>query len=162
VNEDISRSIDDGLSVKRLVATSPTAWGETGYRLITPRNPPVFNTGDLRPLPPSDSLGVLVVSERLKPAALQFSVPGGRLAVFGTADLVTNNRIINGGNFPLFLNTVNWAVDPDTELNIAPRPIERFQLSLSQEELMRLRLLLFVVPGAIAALGLIVYWTRRN
>lgn len=163
VNEDAGRSIDDGLSVKRLVATSPTAWGETGYRLITPRNPPVFNTGDLRPLPGSDSLGVLVVSERLKPAALQFSVPGGRLAVFGTADLVTNNRIINGGNFPIFLNTVNWAVDPDTELNIAPRPIERFLLVLSQEELNRLRLgLLLIVPGAVALLGVIVYWTRRN
>jgi ABC-type uncharacterized transport system involved in gliding motility auxiliary subunit len=161
VNEDIGRTIDDGLSVKRLVGTFPSAWGESGYRLLGARNPPAFTPGqDLRG---RDGLGVLVVSERLKPAALDFSVPGGRLAVFGTADLVTNNRIINGGNFPLFLNTVSWAVDRDTELNIPPRPIERFQLALSQEELNRLRLgLLLIVPGIVAALGLIVYWTRRN
>jgi hypothetical protein len=159
VNEDISRTLDEGLAVKRLVATSPTAWGESSYRLLRTR--PEFTPGqDLRG---RDGLGVLVISERLKPANLPLSVPGGRLAVFGTSDLVTNNRIINSGNFPLFLNTVNWAVDRDTQLNIPARPIDRFQLSLSQEELKRLRLaLLLLVPGAVAGLGLIVYWTRRN
>lgn len=156
VNEDIGRSADDGLSVKKLIASSPTAWGESSYRL---RITPEFTPGqDLR-----GRLGVLVISERLKPASLPLSVPGGRLAVFGTADLVTNNRIINGGNFPVFLNTVSWAVDRDTQLNIPARPIERFQLSLSQEELGRLRLGLFlVVPGLVALLGTFVYWTRRN
>ncbi len=157
VSEDIGRSPDDGLSVKTLVASSPTAWGESGYRL---RDSTYTPGQDLRH---RNGLGVLVISERLKPANLPLSVLGGRLAVFGTADLVTNNRIINGGNFPLFLNTVSWAADRDTQLNIPARPIERFQLSLSQEELVRLRLGLFlVVPGVVALLGIFVYWTRRN
>lgn len=148
---------DDGLSVQRLVATSAAAWGENGYRI---RNAEYTVGQDLRG---RDGLGALVISERLKPANLPLSVPGGRLAVFGTADLVTNNRIINGGNFPLFLNTVTWIIDPLTQLNIPARPIERFQISLSQEEMSRLRLgLFFIVPGAVALLGLIVYWTRRN
>jgi ABC-type uncharacterized transport system involved in gliding motility auxiliary subunit len=157
VSEDIGRSPDDGLSVKTLVASSPNSWGESGYRL---RNAEYTPGQDLRK---RNGLGILVISERLKPANLPLSVPGGRLAVFGTADLVTNNRIISGGNFPLFLNTVNWAVDRDTQLNVPARPIERFQLALSQEELSRLRLGLFlIVPGLVALLGLIVYWTRRN
>ena len=157
VNEDISRSPDDGLSVKRLIATSKDAWGESGYRLRDAQYTPGQD------LKSPDGLGVMVISERLKPSNLPLSVPGGRLAVFGTADLITNNRLINRGNFPLFLNTVNWAVDRDTQLNVPPRQIERFQLSLSQEELGRLRLgLFFIVPGAVALLGLIVYWTRRN
>ena len=157
VNEDISRSPDDGLSVKRLIATSKDAWGESGYRLRDAQYTPGQD------LKGPDGLGVMVISERLKPSNLPHSVPGGRLAVFGTADLITNNRLINRGNFPLFLNTVNWAVDRDTQLNVPPRQIERFQLSLSQEELGRLRLgLFFIVPGAVALLGLIVYWTRRN
>jgi hypothetical protein len=162
VIEDVSRAPDDGLSVTRLVASYPTAWGETDYRNISRDRPPAFTRG--ADLQGPDGLGVLVVSERLKPAALQFSVPGGRLAVFGTADMITNNRLINNGNLYLFLNTLNWAINPDTmQIDIPPRPIERFQLSLSQEELGRLRLgLLFVVPGAVAMLGLIVYWTRRN
>jgi hypothetical protein len=157
VNEDLGRPPDDGLNVKVLAASSPTAWGESGWRL----QDAAYTPGqDLRG---RQGLGVLVISERLKPANLPLSVPGGRLAVFGTADLATNNRLINPGNFTLFLNTLSWAVDRDTQLNIPARPIERFQLALSQEELGRLRLGLFlVVPGAIALLGVIVYWTRRN
>jgi ABC-type uncharacterized transport system involved in gliding motility auxiliary subunit len=156
VSDDIGRAMDDGLDVKKLVATGETAWGESSYRL---RMPPQYTPGqDLR-----GQLGVLVVSERVRPANLPLSVRGGRLAVFGTSDLVTNNRIINVGNLTLFLNTVNWTTDRDTQLNIAARPIERFQLSLSQDELGRLRLgLLLIVPGAVALIGLFVYWTRRT
>ncbi|MBI2517433.1 MAG: GldG family protein [Opitutae bacterium] len=156
VSDDLGRAADDGLMVKKLIATGDTAWGETSYRLKIPQ---VFTPGqDLR-----GQLGVLVVTERVKPAALPLSVPGGRLAVFGTADLVTNDRVINVGNLNLFLATVNWAVDRDTHVNIPVRPIERFQLSLSAEELGRLRLgLLLLVPGAVGLLGLLVYWTRRS
>lgn len=156
VRGDLGRNLDDGLDVRTIVATSPTAWGETNYRLPNP----VFDRNDLRA---KDGLGVVAVSDRLKPASLPLSVRGGRLVVFGTADLVTNNRLTALGNLNLFINTVNWAVDRDTQLSIPPRPIERFQLTLSQEELGRLRLgLLLIVPGAAALLGLFVYWTRRT
>ena len=157
VSDDLGRSLDDGLRVKKLIATSSLAWGEKSYRI---RNKlPEYTPGqDLK-----GELGVMVISERLKPAHLDLSVPGGRLAVFGTADLVTNDRIITVGNLNLFIATVNWAVDRDTQLNIPVRPIERFQLALSADEFVRLRLgLLLVVPGIVALLGLGVYWTRRN
>jgi hypothetical protein len=157
VNDDPGRSRDDGLRVKKLIATSPEAWGESSYRL---RNVmPAYTPGqDLK-----GELGVMVISERLKPENLALSVRGGRLAVIGTADLVTNDRIITVGNLNLFLATVNWAADRDTKLNIPVRPIERFQLALSAEELVHLRLgLLLALPGLVAVLGLAVYWTRRN
>jgi ABC-type uncharacterized transport system involved in gliding motility auxiliary subunit len=157
VTEDKGRALDDGLNVTVLIATGESAWGETSYRL---RIPAAYTPGqDLK-----GQLGVMVVSERLKPANnLPLSVRGGRLAVIGTADLVTNNRISYGGNLNLFLATVGWAVDRDTQLNIPPRPIHRFLLALSRDELVRLQLgLYFLVPGAVALLGLIVYWTRRN
>jgi hypothetical protein len=157
LSDELGRSLDDGLSVRKLVATSPQAWGERSYRV---RNVmPAYTPGqDLK-----GELGVMVISERLKPANLQFSVKGGRVAVFGTADLVTNSRIINVGNLNLFLATVYWTVDRDTQLNIPVRPIQKFQLALSGEELVRLRLVLLLgLPGCVALLGLIVYWTRRN
>ena len=157
VSDELGRSADDGLSVRKLVATSPDAWGERNYRVRTVL--PAYTPGqDLK-----GELGVMVISERLKPANLPLSVKGGRLAVFGTADLVTNSRIINVGNLNLFLATVYWAVDRDTQLNIPVRPIQKFQLALSAEELTRLRLVLLLgLPGCVALLGLIVYWTRRN
>lgn len=156
VAADPGAPMEDGIKVQTLAATSATAWGERGYRLAGPRE---YTPGqDLR-----GPLGILTVSERVKPAKLDLSVRGGRLAVFGTSDLITNNRIITLGNFSLFLAAVNWAAERDVDVNIPARPIERFQLTLSQDELARLRLgLLLLVPGAVALLGLIVYWTRRS
>ncbi len=156
--DDLGRTADDGLSVTKLVAASPTAWGEVSYRL---RVPPVYNPSeDQRD---KDGLGVMVVSERLKPANLPLSVRGGRLVVIGTSELVTNNRIINTGNLNLFLATINWCADRDTQVNIPVRPIELYQLTLSQEEISRLRVgLLLLLPGAAALLGLLVYLTRRD
>lgn len=159
VIKELGRSEDDGLSIRELVATSENAWGETNLNL---RTRPEFTPGTDLKL--KNGLGVMVISERLKPANnLPLSVRGGRLAVVGSADVVTNNRIINVGNLNLFLATVNWAVDRDTQLNIPPRPIQRFQLALSQDEQMRLRLgLFFIVPGTVGLIGLLVYWTRRH
>jgi len=157
IGDELGRSSNDGLNVKKLVATSDKAWGESDYRSGTRFE---YTPGqDLK-----GQLGVMVISERTQPANnLPLSVRGGRLAVFGTADLISNNRIFSGGNLNLFLATVNWATDRDTQLNIPARPVQRFQLSLSQEELMRLRLgLLLGVPGIVALLGFVVYFTRRN
>ncbi|HYC71816.1 MAG TPA: GldG family protein [Opitutaceae bacterium] len=158
VNEDLGRTEEEGLDVKTLVATGKTAWGERDY---SNRNVlPTYTAGeDLK-----GNLGVVTISERTKPAPqIHFSVRGGRLAVIGAADLVANNRIFTGGNLNLFLALVDWTVERDTQLTIPARPIQHFQLSLSQEELLQLRLgLLLLVPGAVAVVGLIVYWTRRN
>lgn len=157
VSDDLGRSANDGLAVKKLVVTSDKAWGESDYRSGTRF---AYTPGqDLK-----GRLGVMVISERTQPANnLPLSVRGGRLAVFGTYDIVTNKRIFTIGNLNLFLATVDWAADRDTKLNIPVRQIQRFQLSLSQEELWRLRLgLLLVVPSVVAILGFVVYWTRRT
>ena len=94
---------------------------------------------------------------------LPFSVRGGRLVVFGTGDVIANNRAAIVANLTIILNAVNWTVDRDANFNMPARPIERYQLSLSAGELTRLRYsLLLALPGAAALLGLIVYWTRRS
>jgi hypothetical protein len=165
VRPDPGRAANDELQVTTLAATYPTAWGETGYRL---QRMPEYNVGiDLKGLPnmpPANRLGVIVASERVQIRDnLPFSVRSGRLVAIGTDDMVTNQRIASEGNLALFLNTVNWAVERDTQLNIPARPIQRYQLSLNQLELTRLRFsLLLVLPGIAAALGLFVYWSRRN
>ena len=156
VRPDPDRPRDTALKVTVLAASSPTSWGEFGYRLQTA---PVFTEGsDLH-----GPLGIAVSSERVTAGALPFSVPGGRLVVIGSGDIFANRRLGDSGALALCLSAVNWAVDRDDQLHIPPRPIERFQLSLSQEELAKLRLgLLLLLPGAVALLGVMVYWTRRH
>jgi hypothetical protein len=153
-----SRSNDESLTVTRLIGTtSETAWGERNYRTGF-----VYDRGiDM----PSKALGFAVASERVtaKDKSLPYSVQAGRLVVFSCADFITNDRLGNEGNLTLVLSSINWLVGRDAQLNVAARPIEKFQLTLSQRELLRLRYsLLFGLPGAVALLGLIVFWTRRR
>lgn len=165
VRPDPGRSLGAGLTVTTLAATSTTAWGEVSYRENIAHR---YDAGiDIRPLPgmePRDRLGVAVASERVSVRDnLPFSVRGGRLVVFGTGDLIGNNRIADFANLNIFLSAVNWSVDRDAQFNIPARPIERFQLSLSAGELSRLRYsLLLVLPSVAGLLGLLVYWTRRT
>jgi hypothetical protein len=156
VRPDPNRPLDNALKVSVLAASEPSSWGEFGYRLKTAA---AFTPGsDLK-----GPLGVVLSSERVTAGALPFSVPGGRLVVIGTGDIFSNRRLADQGCQTLCLNAVNWAVDRDTQLHFPPRPIERFQLSLSQEDLAKLRLgLLLILPGAVGLLGLVVYWTRRR
>lgn len=163
VRVDPGRPMASGLTVVPLAATSKQAWGEVAYQ----RPPFTLDANDVRPLkpiPPGDRLSVAVASERVSVRDnLPFSVRGGRLVVFGTDDAVSNRRIGYIGNFEGLLGAINWAVDRDRQINVPPRPVERFQLALSAGEFMKLRAaLVFGLPGAALLLGVIVYWSRRR
>jgi hypothetical protein len=165
VRPDASRAAANGLNVTTLAATSPTAWGEINYRLHDA--PSVPSSVDIRPqatTTPPYRLSLAVAAEPVTVRDnLPFSVPRGRLVVFGTGDLIDNIRFANPGVINILLGAVNWTVDRDTQLNIPARPLDRFQLSLSAAELRNLRYtLMFALPGVAALLGLVVYWARRS
>ena len=165
VRPNPARAVGNDLSTVTIAASSGSAWGEIIYGAGTGRS---FSPSvDLRPLPgtdPPNRLGIAVASERVAARDnLPFSVPGGRLVVIGTVDLICIARIANVGALDLLLGAVAWEVKGDAQLAIPVRPIDRFQLSLSAGELHKLRFcLLLALPGAAALLGLIVYWTRRR
>ncbi len=154
-----------GLTVVTLAATSTTAFGEVDARRrgIQPFSPGLDLKG-LAQMDPPNRLGVAVSSERVPVRGdLPFSVPGGRIVVVGTGDMISNARITNAGAEGLFLGAVNWTIGRDIALNVPARPIERFSLSLSAGDLARLRYtLMLALPGIAALLGIAVYWARRN
>ena len=165
VRSDKIRAAGLGLDVTTLASSSPTAWGQiyAPSRMKAAFDPKI----DIRPgVGPdtSNRLGLAAAAERVGTRGnLPFSVPTGRLVVFGSGDLVDNARVTSEGVFNLFIGAVNWMVDRDTQLNIPSRPIDRFQLLLSPRELQNLRYcLIFALPGIAALMGLIVYWTRRS
>jgi hypothetical protein len=159
------RPASSGLSVVTLAATSTSAWGEINY---PQRGIQEFTPGvDIKGLPrvdPANRLGVAVASERVPARGdLPFSVAGGKLVVVGTGDMISNARVSTTGDEQLFLGAINWTVGRDASLNVPARPIERFSLSLSAGDLMRLRYtLMLALPGIAALLGMAVYWARRN
>ncbi len=159
VRPDLGRTLDNNLKVLALVHPDPaTSWGERNYR---DRSVSTFDPNiDLK----GDMLAVATASERVTPeGGLKFTVPGGRVVSFGSADWIANARLGVIGNLTLFISSVNWITDRDIDLNVPVRPINKFQLSLTQNQLRNLRYsLFFLLPGAAALLGAIVYWTRRS
>ncbi len=160
VRPDPGRTLDPNLVVTPLVATSEHAWGERNYR---ERVTPVYDAGV--DLPGAPRLIVVTASER-RPARQilpTFSVPSGRLVAYGSADWIANGRLGVIGNLSFFLSAINWTADRDVDFNVPARPIAKFQLSLTQQQIQRLRYsLVLALPGLAALLGLVVYWTRRN
>lgn len=160
VRPDPGRTLDPNLKVSELVATTEDAWGERNYRQ---RGVATYDAGTDLP----GRIIVVTASERQPARKLTdndtFSVRSGRLVAYGSADWIANGRLGVIGNLPFFLSAINWATDRDTDFKIPARPITKFQLSLSEQQLHRLRYsLLFALPGLAALVGIVVYWTRRN
>jgi ABC-type uncharacterized transport system involved in gliding motility auxiliary subunit len=86
-----------------------------------------------------------------------------RLVVVGDSDFVTNEFIVDYQNRDLFVNAVNWLVDDTEHISLRP-PISRAsRFRLSAEQFMRIQYLsLFVLPEAIAVLGVLAWWSRRK
>jgi ABC-type uncharacterized transport system involved in gliding motility auxiliary subunit len=86
-----------------------------------------------------------------------------RLAVYGDADFASNELLDSYRNRDLFLNTVNWMMGDVEAISIRPNlsRASRFQLSIDQFQTIR-SLSLFVLPEAIAVLGVYVWWSRRH
>lgn len=155
IRADPGRPLDESLTVVELMATSDASWGERGY----------FDQETISFDPNLDLRGPIklgTVAERRVDSTLGISLPGGRLIVLGTSDLLSNNRIGSFGNLTLFLNTLTWALGRDEMLNIPIRESESLQLMISQQQLTYTRLgIQFLPPMVVALLGILVLLRRR-
>jgi ABC-type uncharacterized transport system involved in gliding motility auxiliary subunit len=87
----------------------------------------------------------------------------GRLVVFGDSDFATNQWFDQFRNRDLFLNSVNWLLGEPEAITIRPRKAGASQLAVSEPTLRSIRTAaLFVVPEAIALLGVVAWWRRRR
>jgi ABC-type uncharacterized transport system involved in gliding motility auxiliary subunit len=86
----------------------------------------------------------------------------GRIVVFGDSDFATNEFIEAYGNRDLLLNAANWLVGDVDQISVRPRlsRASRFELEGGQLRAI-VYLALFVLPEAIAIVGVIAWWLRR-
>jgi len=85
-----------------------------------------------------------------------------RLVVFGDSHFVANGGLVSG-NADLFLGAVNWVLDREDLIAIAPKPLRETRLTMDRG---RLRALGWTVIGGLPALvalaGALVWWRRRE
>ncbi|HAV14260.1 MAG TPA: ABC transporter [Opitutae bacterium] len=146
---------DERLRVEQIVGTSDQSWGERDYRTQQTRQ---FDVGrDLQ-----GPISIATVSTRTAGSELGINIPGGRFVVFGNSDFITNNRLRAFGNRTLFFNSLNWSLARNSLLNIATRPLESYQIVMSQNDLKRMLRYFGIIPLAAALLGSFVFLLRRR
>jgi ABC-type uncharacterized transport system involved in gliding motility auxiliary subunit len=153
--EDTPAESGNPQEVVPLFYTSEKSWSETQVNETTAKFDE--NTGDRRgPL----SLGV-AVERGAKQDELDVQIEPSKMVVFGDSDFVSNGAMV-GGNADLFMSALNWLLDRDEMIAIAPKPIEEVKISLSRKQF---RTLFWInvagIPCIAVILGLLV-WSRRR
>lgn len=143
------------IKVSQIVGTSDKSWAERDYRT---QDPIVFDEGrDLR-----GPISIATISTRSAGSELGISIPGGRLAVFGNSDFISNNLLRAFGNRTLFFNTLNWTLSKNNLLNIATRPLESYQIVMSEKDLRHMLLYFSIMPASVALFGTFIFIVRRR
>lgn len=146
---------DPRLKVTQIIGTSEQSWAERDYRT---QNPMQYDADrDLK-----GPITIATVATRSAGTELGITIPGGRFVAFGNSDFITNNRLRAFGNRTLFFNSLNWALSRNSLLNIATRPLESYQVVMSERDLNRTLIYFAIIPGATALLGLFIFLIRRR
>jgi len=147
-----------------LVFTSADSWAERDLDVFFSKGRAEFSGDDLQ--------GPVSIAVAGRPAVTPAPAEGEgdagaaaepRLVVFGDADFASNELIEAYRNRDLFLNSVNWLLGDVEAISIRPRQsrASRFELSAAQFTTIR-SLSIFVLPEAIAVVGVVVWWRRRH
>lgn len=87
----------------------------------------------------------------------------GRLVVFGDSDFATNEFLDALRNRDLFVNSINWLAGDVEQITLRPNVSRASSFQMTQDEFRRIQYLsLFVLPEAIALVGVITWWLRRK
>ena len=139
-----------------LVRTGPESWGETDLG--------TFFTDGRAELDDADTPGPVAVALAGTVALGGEGEEGAepaRLVVMGDSDFATNPLIHQFPHRDLFLNSVNWLLGDVEAISIRPDSARASRIQLTRTQFSQIRYLsLFVLPEAIAVLGVFVWWRR--
>jgi len=139
--------------VTELVKCSESGWAETDLD----QSPMRFDPQVDRPGP----VAVAAAVER-GPLGTDMTIRPTRIVAFGDSDFVANGAL-SGVNADFFMSALNWLLEREELMAIAPKPIEEMRLVLSGTQLAILFWAVVVgLPGVVAVLGGLVWLRRRN
>ncbi len=164
-----------------LASTSDNSWGERDKEQLSVRNP-TFDPTDLSgPVPVAVSMtkklkenkpgftevlagpGASMPSqEELHKMRLEKSSVRAQLVVFGDTHFASNSYLRYGGNWDLFMNTVNWLIGDERLINIRPKDPEDQTIYINQLQAGRMKLIAqYLIPLIVLLLGAWVMTVRR-
>lgn len=137
-----------------LASSSPAGWAERDPDLVPRRYDPAMNR--------VGSVPVAVAVERGPVPGIDVQIRPTRMVVFGDSSFVSNGGL-TGGDEDFFMSALNWLLDREVLMDIAPRNVQRIKVSLDRRAIRRLmRWTMGVLPGSVLALGVLVWFKRRR
>ena len=105
---------------------------------------------------------IVSVSERKKIQPNKYS-QNGKIAVLGCSKILSNKRLKeHSGNRQLAQNIIYWLKGEELMLNISPKKLAIFNLTLNNSDFKKLLYLILIIPVAIAIVGVFVSWLRKE
>lgn len=89
-------------------------------------------------------------------------VDSSRMVAVGNCAFIRNDDLTEA-DLDFFLSAINWLLDREHLIGIAPKSVHSFALSLTEAQIGNLAMLtMCAIPGAAAVLGLMVWLKRRR
>jgi len=148
-----------GVHTEAVVTAGEGYWGETKYQDME-------STG-VSYDPKEDISAPLTIAATAEKGALpdgSVNVDTSKMLVTGNADFVTSAALAQAGaNLDFVMAGLNWLLNREELIGIAPKDEQMFTLSLTDAQLKQLELLvLVVVPVVVGMLGTVVWAQRRR
>ena len=147
-----------GLNPVSLIFSSSKSWAVSGWanRKFPPEKNPLLDVQGPIPIASVSSYA----DDDGKTGSL-FS--NGRIAVVGCSKIFSNKRLkSNIGNQFLAQNIIYWMKNSYGMLQITPKPLDTYTVSMTGENFDKLLYSLSIVPGFIALMGIFVGWLRKE
>ncbi|NJK92172.1 MAG: hypothetical protein HC904_10280 [Blastochloris sp.] len=147
-----SLSLTESNQVVPLVVGPPSYWGEKDLSGKSPE----FDEG-------KDRVGPLVVAAAIDTGSVAdggVKLKGVRIVAVGGGSFLINQMLDNVG-LDFFLNSMNWMLEREDSIGIAPKVPQEFRVALEDKQLSMSYLLILGIPVLGALVGLMV-WIRRR
>jgi len=158
LNEKTANKQDKLKMVSELAVTSDKSWSEMQLKKLT--------TVRVKYNPDTpDKMGpcclAIAVEHGAPQKVLDVQIQPSRMVVVGDADFVCNN-FLSGGNQDFYMSALNWLLDREELMVVAPKPLKEVKLNIDQKQLGKLFIFNVVVIPLIAVVGGLLIWFRRR
>ncbi len=155
VSENLWTPQDDTLKLSAIILSGNTSWAEKSYSEKGKQNYDM--SIDIKgPIP------LAMAASRTGGSKFGLKIEGGKLVVFGDENFITNNSFNRLGNKKLAQNTIYWLLEEDNMLNIPPRPMNNYSLTMSRSDVYSLAGRFMGLALIILAMGIVVAFMRRR
>jgi ABC-type uncharacterized transport system involved in gliding motility auxiliary subunit len=133
------------------VVTGSDSWGKTNAESI--------QAGSFDYVEGEDTPGPLTVAIAAEDSGTQ-----ARLVVVGDSDFAANADFYSYANGDLLINSIDWAAHQDELISLTPKQsTSRYVVPPTTQAVGLIFLLtVLVIPGAVVAGGVYVWWRRRQ